>query len=228
MANKTPLSKYQIIVNAIKKDIADGSLSPGDPLPSENYMSQSYGISRMTVRKALAVLINESYIYSVQGKGHFVSKPDFTHFDINFKRNDDQDFEHKLLSVDIVDMSDDLRIRMQNFTQKKIIEVKQRIFNNGEVVGYDITYLHYNPKEPVLEKEFHYINIDENADNGEKIKKHVTLAVRSSDEHISSILEVEIGFPIIQIEATARNEVSQIIRYGKSYFKGNAFKIRGQ
>ena len=63
---------YLDIVNDIKGKIEKGILKPGDLLPSENEMSEQFDVSRTTLRKSLALLVNEKYIYTIPGKGNYV------------------------------------------------------------------------------------------------------------------------------------------------------------
>lgn len=70
----TPL--YLQLKNKIKKEIRSGILKPGDKLPSETQMQKEYGMSRVTVRNAMAELEVEGYIIKVQGKGSFVAQSD--------------------------------------------------------------------------------------------------------------------------------------------------------
>ena len=72
--NSTPL--YLQLKNKVKKDIRTGLLKPGDKLPSEMQMQKEYGMSRVTVRNAMAELEVEGYIIKVQGKGSFVAQSD--------------------------------------------------------------------------------------------------------------------------------------------------------
>lgn len=65
---------YQLMVD-IKSKIDDGTYKPDEMLPSENELIDQYGVSRITVRKALDELANERYLYKIQGKGTFVSTP---------------------------------------------------------------------------------------------------------------------------------------------------------
>ena len=57
----------------LKNKILSGEIRPGEKLPSENELAQEYGISRHTVRKALAILANDGYITTEHGKGTFCS-----------------------------------------------------------------------------------------------------------------------------------------------------------
>jgi Transcriptional regulators len=66
--------KYYFLMEEIKQDILTGKYKSGDRLPSENQLSKNYQISRHTVRKALAMLINEGYIIAEHGKGTYCSE----------------------------------------------------------------------------------------------------------------------------------------------------------
>lgn len=52
--------------------IDDGILPPGSLIPSENVLSNKYGISRSSVRLALQELVDEGRIFKRPGKGTFV------------------------------------------------------------------------------------------------------------------------------------------------------------
>jgi len=59
---------YQRIVDDMRESILSGRLGPGEPIPSENELSEEYGTSRPTVRRALAVLKGDGLIASEQGR----------------------------------------------------------------------------------------------------------------------------------------------------------------
>ena len=64
---------YSRLENDLRHDILTNRLSGGDALPSENELAESYGISRNTVRRALANLAAEGLINKVHGSGTFVT-----------------------------------------------------------------------------------------------------------------------------------------------------------
>lgn len=49
-------------------------LQPRQRMPSVNELSDKLGVSRMTVRQALQVLIQEGWLYTVPGKGTFIAE----------------------------------------------------------------------------------------------------------------------------------------------------------
>ena len=71
---------YRQLMNSIKRKIVSGEYKVGDRIMSERSMSLTYGINRLTVRKAIQKLEDEGCLKAVQGKGTFVQKiPDIDH-----------------------------------------------------------------------------------------------------------------------------------------------------
>jgi GntR family transcriptional regulator len=65
---------YQLQEN-LKEQIESGMWLPGDTLPSEPELARRYGVSRVVVRQALAILEDDRQVIRVQGRGTFVAKP---------------------------------------------------------------------------------------------------------------------------------------------------------
>jgi GntR family transcriptional regulator len=63
------------IADDLRRQITSGDLVAGAVLPSEADLAGSYGVSRVTVRKALEVLREEGLVGSRQGFGWFVAAP---------------------------------------------------------------------------------------------------------------------------------------------------------
>ena len=66
---------YKQLKDLILKEIKEGKLKPNQKIPTEQELSENYQISRMTVRKALAQLVDEEVLAKKQGKGTFVQEP---------------------------------------------------------------------------------------------------------------------------------------------------------
>lgn len=73
-----PRATYGLAVDQIKRQIHAGLLLPEERLPAERQLSDSFGISRVTLREALRVLEESEYIHVRRGAqgGPFVSDAD--------------------------------------------------------------------------------------------------------------------------------------------------------
>lgn len=67
----TPL--YQQLVDSIKEQIMSGQLKENDKLMTEQEFSDTYNVSRITVRKAIELLADEGIVVKKQGIGTFVA-----------------------------------------------------------------------------------------------------------------------------------------------------------
>jgi GntR family transcriptional regulator len=65
---------YRCIEEDLLSQITAGGLQPGDMIPPERELCEHYGVSRITVRRAIGELEARGYVRRQQGKGTFVSR----------------------------------------------------------------------------------------------------------------------------------------------------------
>ncbi|MGY4706149.1 extracellular solute-binding protein [Candidatus Bipolaricaulota sp. J31] len=65
---------YKQLKEYIRTWIESNRLQPGDKIPTERELSQLLGVSRLTVRQAIAELVEEGILYRVQGSGTYVAE----------------------------------------------------------------------------------------------------------------------------------------------------------
>lgn len=70
----TILPLYQQIAEDIRSQVASKHLKSGDRIPTESELSEAYGVSRITVRKAVQDLVTDGILTKIQGKGTFVNQ----------------------------------------------------------------------------------------------------------------------------------------------------------
>ena len=66
---------YHQVRDQILSDIETGAIKKGEKLPSEMVLAQEYGVSRITIRKALESLEADEILVRKQGKGTFITTP---------------------------------------------------------------------------------------------------------------------------------------------------------
>src|SRR6202142_1059 len=64
---------YEQIVQQVEDSILKGQLKPGDQLPAERDLAQSFGVSRTAVREAVKTLREKGLVEAYSGRGTFVT-----------------------------------------------------------------------------------------------------------------------------------------------------------
>jgi len=75
----SPVPLYYQLKQQMLAKIESGEWKPGDSVPTEQELQQSYHLSRTTVRQALAEMVKEGRLMRQRGRGTFVSQPKFQH-----------------------------------------------------------------------------------------------------------------------------------------------------
>lgn len=72
LQNDTGIPLYIQLKDILKEKILCKKYRANDKIPPENELCDQYGVSRITVRKAIEKLVQEKLLYRLQGKGTFV------------------------------------------------------------------------------------------------------------------------------------------------------------
>lgn len=67
-------SRYGKLALALRERILQGEWAPGEVIPAETLLAQSYGVALGTIRQALSLLVEDGVLQRRHGKGTFVTK----------------------------------------------------------------------------------------------------------------------------------------------------------
>lgn len=96
MAEPFQTARYLQISRDISQRIISGAYVPGSQLPTENELGQHFGVNRHTVRDALKELKKDGLVYSIRGKGNFVSE-----YKVIYQLSDKVQFSRNILAANL-------------------------------------------------------------------------------------------------------------------------------
>ncbi len=71
----SPIPLYFQLKQILLNKLRNGEIAPGEAIPSERELEEMYGVSRITIRRALSELASEGLISRLPGRGSFVLQP---------------------------------------------------------------------------------------------------------------------------------------------------------
>jgi GntR family transcriptional regulator len=226
-------SIYCKIADDIRDKIINGKLKTGDDLPSETALCNEYSTSRMTVRKGLAILSNEGYIYSIPGKGYFVQKPNYNKYTIFYSERNNliNDVDRiKLLSVDVVLPDDKLATNLRISKNRKIIRIRRLFYTQGDPMAYDLKYLIYQKGVPIIENEIENATFPEMMSNRASLyslNKEIVMYAKMPGEEIKELLKMCDEVALFVVEQKLNDVKDKPIGFGITYFRGDYIKLHG-
>lgn len=133
-------TKYREIYNIFKEEIENGTLKPNQKISDELTLCKKFNCSRMTIKKALDILVQEGLLFRKRGIGSFVMNSTNTHQRITLS-------ERELTG---------LTKSAKNSVTSKILVFKL-IFANETIANF----LNMKPNEPLYSiYRLRYINND--------------------------------------------------------------------
>ncbi len=228
-SKKTPL--YRQLYFNLRNEIKEGRLKPGEQLPSERKIAAYYGISRLTVTKALKYLTREGYLKSHPGKGRFVNSG------INSNRHPFCSFSEqmralgkktasKVLQKTILKADEALADRLEIPPGAEAVFIKRLRLADGEPVALDLSYLPYDACSRVDHvdlKEHSLYDVLEHKLGLKLQRARQTFNARLATPEEREILALQDPAAVLEIERTTFDDKGQVIEYVKMIYRGDRY-----
>jgi DNA-binding GntR family transcriptional regulator len=198
---------YAQVARGMRQRIVNGQYRAGDRLPSEAELCALYGVSRMTVRRAVTLLAQEGVVFTENGRGTFVRAPGIgtATFDLASLRRlvGDAATTVKIIEARIVPPSSRVCRKLALDVESPVVAIKRVLSSAGESVFYHSEYLVFDPRRPLVEAEYGVTALrDLLANAGNSGFKYGRLELHASTlaETEASYLGEEPGLPAWVIE----------------------------
>lgn len=204
---------YSDLVTALRARITRGTYQPGSRLPSLSGLTKEFGVSAITVRRALRELAYEGLVQGHQGVGVFVKTKPRIHRvlagDPDRSIGDEigrAGFTPRLEEVDhaIVKASDDVAARLGVRPDAPVFRHQKLTFANDEPVALHV--LHLRPVlarklRPEISKLFLFALLDKHNIVIENLKCEFS-SISLSEEH-ARVIGLPAGLPMMRVDYTA-------------------------
>lgn len=229
--------KYFIVKNKIINMINSEEYIENGMIPSERELMSMFNVSRITVKRAIEELVNEGYLYRVQGKGTFIKSDEGNH-DLVSLMSCTEDIlkmgmtpSKKLISHSVIE-ADVVRIRrLQLVKGDKVLMLKRVYYADNEPLNYTTTYLPCKVFPGIEKYDFSKESVYwviENEYNVKITKNQRTLEAVLVPDEAADLLELAPKKPVILFRATTMGIVNgkEIpIETFKSYYRTDRYKF---
>ncbi|MGL5279046.1 MAG: GntR family transcriptional regulator [Cetobacterium sp.] len=231
-SSTTPL--YLQLVEIILEQIKSGTYNEGEKIPSERELSETFSISRATVRQALSELEKQKDIYKIHGKGNFVSTHKINQ-DLNgFYSFSDEMIKlgkipgNKILNLILKEAGNIIATKLNIHPNDKIFILNRVRLADNEALMYETTYLPQWRFEEISENDIELnglYNLMKNKYNVSISYAEESFSPCILNENDSLFLNAVPGDCGMILERYTF-EKNSVIEYTKSIVKGNSFKYK--
>ena len=201
---------YAQLADILRQQIGSGVFRPGDRLPSEGMLVRTYGVSPMTVRRAINLLIDQDVVSTSRGRGTFVKAVQLGRaaFDLRGLQQmfgDASSTTVRLIEARFVKADDRTARKLQVDAGDYAIYIRRLLLTSDEPAFYHRAYLIYDPARPIVESELEVTVLQGLFDGtGSQLIKRGELSMEATllSEEETAILQVPQPAPGLLLEHT--------------------------
>lgn len=221
------------ISEQIHQQIIDSHYLPGDKLPSERELIEEWQVSRITIRRAIANLVQQGLVTTHQGKGAFVTQKSKVVYTLSnpltFLEDDltNKGIELSLQNIifELVTAPTEVQKILQLPANNPTAYLQKKLLITDKIPGgVDVTYilpeigqklateLKQNMSFPILEQ------------NNWQIKRVAAIIeCTNANLELSEYLDVPLGHPLLVYRHTAYTTGDRPIVHGETISRGDRF-----
>lgn len=224
---------YVEIHDDIQKKIENNIWSIGKRIPSERILSDMYNVSRMTLRQAIQILVEEGILNKVPGSGTYVANQK-----IQEKMSGVTGFTDIMISEGKVPSSKTLLFKEVDATFNEAEELK--INNNDKVlrmerirygdqipICYEITTIRFDLLKGISKDEISrslYQSLNEKKGLKPKNAKQYISAILATNQ-ISEYLDINANDPVLKLRQTSYLDDGTPFEYVQSQYAAERFEF---
>ncbi len=155
-ASKTEAA-YLRIARVLSERILNGEHVPGGQLPTERQLAKEFGVSLMTLRRAMQVLEERGLTSSQQGRGTFVRLLGLGQAVFGLHQWSEQwtreETQVKLLEASSRPASEPVARMLGCNPGERTLFLRRLLVRDGEPITYNWEYLVFDPRRPLVETQ---------------------------------------------------------------------------
>lgn len=225
------LPLHLVISEQLREQIASGKFLPGEQLPSEHQLMSTFEVSRITVRRAIANLINQGLVSSHQGKGVFVKEQRKITYSLSSPLiffEEDMARQGVISSIrnlifEAVSAPVKVQHKLQLSSRRKTVFLQKKLLLlDGTPVALDMTYILATLGKAhaiELQQQMTFPTLERNGVAIERIE--ATLECTRAGYEASEYLGVPLGDPLIVYCYTAYTTGDRPIVCGEAFSRGD-------
>jgi GntR family transcriptional regulator len=230
---RSPVPLYYQLKEIFRSWITSGDFDSGGRFPSESELQERFGVSRMTVRRALSELANEGFLVREQGRGSFVVQPrvqdqlrGLTSFTEDMQLRG-LPTESRTLDFRVVH-DEEVAKKMEISVDEEMVNLRRLRLVEGEPIAIQSAFIRHRfcPEiaEQGLMEESLYKTLEEGY--GLRLGRAVqTVEAKSADEYEAKLLGLGIGQPVLVLERLTYLVDGEPIEYVRSAYRSDRYRF---
>ncbi len=234
-----PTPKYHRLAQWLRGQIQEGTLRPGDQLPTEAALCEQFGVSRGTVRQAIQMLVLEGLVEREQGRGSFVRQPrrraffTLTGFREDMRRQGIQP-ETRVLAAEVIPADETTAQRLDIPVETPIIHIERLHLADDRPILYDKRLLARDLCPDLLQEDLATASIHELLIEKYRIPLLRTvhiMEVHLLDETEAELLQTDPGIPAFFVDRltyTTGPEGERPAVWYQALYRGDEYHFRAE
>jgi GntR family transcriptional regulator len=229
---ETPL--YIQLTDLLRQQIESTQLAPNQRIPSERDLCERYGVSRITVRQAMANLTNEGLITTVPGKGTYVALPRLMGEFLPLRSFTDEmsarGMRAKSMVLEaLIESADDLIARKLHVTRgTEVVKLSRLRLTDGLPIAIQTSWLvhHLCPdilKFDMAERSLYAILGDEYQLTLAHAETSFCAALATTEQ--CSLLKIQSPAAVLLVDQTTSLGNGSVLEYTHSVYLGDRYTI---
>jgi GntR family transcriptional regulator len=225
------LPYYIQLMDILKEQIQANQWLPGEQIPGEQELCETYGVSRTVVRQALRELELAGVITRRKGKGTFIAEPKISEGLIQNLTGFYQDMVErglkpvtKVLHHEVVPANEKVAKYLGIPIGTPVIDIQRLRYINDEPIQLVTTYIPFQVYPPLASVDLTNRSLYEYLEKEGGIfltrgRRYIESVLANETE--SSLLSIERGAPLLMLESVSFSESGQPIEYYHALHRGD-------